>query len=1112
MNTPTNSSPLLKCLPIGLGALGLFFALLSANALPAEEFNQQRDFFEKKIRPVLVKHCYECHSHAATEPKGELLLDSRQGLLDGGESGPSVVPGDLDESLLIGALQHDTFEMPPEEKLPQTVINDFIHWIKSGAYDPRDQPADWKSSAQELWQETYHERKTWWSLQPLQTFSPPEVHHAAWPQTPLDRFILKKLEDQSLTPAPPADRPTLIRRLYFTLLGLPPSPEEVTLFTSDNSPEAYSQLIERLLNSPHFGERWARHWMDVVRYGDTYGYEWDIPAKGSWRYRDYLIRAFNEDIPFNQLTREQIAGDLLSNPRLNQIDQINESLLGTMFYQLGEKRHGDSAEFDGIHQEMLDNKIDAFSKAFQATTLSCARCHDHKLDPIAQSEYYALGGVFMSSRWVSNTLDLPQRHATQINQLKQIKQQLRPLLSHLWLNDLKQLTPDKLSQRLKPTKTKEPEENPGPQLESLPHLWNRLQTAAQQGQLKQTWNDLAQQYHQEHKTRTRHNQQNFTLIADFTSGIPEGWSIDGVGLQEPTRNGDFTLNLQGPKVIGRFLPAGFFTDTYSPRLNGAIRSPYLNQLDAPWLSFEVAGGDFSATRTVVDNAFLTERQKHLNNQQPTWKTLSAFPDMHKRKIYHELATKTSNLNFPPRVGLGGKCSEEQTQQPQSWFGITRVLAHQQPTPPTDELTRFLPLFNLNQSPPENLEQTAERFKQWMSKSITTWQSNQTDPADIKILNTLLETELISNQLPDNPNNPITHLLKQYRQHEQQLPQPWTAAGMLDFEPGYNYPLNIRGEYDQLADPVPRGYLQVLTENTGSKNPSQFQSNYSGRHELAERIASPQNPLTARVYVNRVWQWLFGIGLVATPNDFGHLGELPSHPELLDFLTLQFIEQGWSTKQLIRNILLSQTWQQSGQISPAAHEQDPDNRLLHHFPLRRLEAESLRDAMLVVSNRFDRRLYGKPLNPPRVNEDPQKRLFSGPLDGNGRRSLYTKITIMEPPRFLSTFNLPEPKIPTGKRDVTSTPAQSLTLLNDPFVKGQADYWGTRITRNSNLPTQTRLTNMFQSALGRPPTTDELKRWEQLISQLQNILPPNQPDQIWKEVAHALFNTKEFLYFR
>ena len=1086
--------------------------LLTARFCEADE-PAGREFFERNIRPVLVRHCYECHSSLVKEPKGGLLLDSRAAIRRGGESGAAAVPGNVADSLLISALQHDSLEMPPDKKLPDEVIQDFVKWIEMGAPDPRDAPPDTQALNQQLWEATYHERREWWSLQPVTEPSVPDVDHENWSDQPVDRFVLAKLEQQGLRPAGRAGPRTLIRRLTFALTGLPSTPDEIDAFLSDHGPGAWQRLVERRLDSPHFGEHWARHWMDVVRYTDTYGYEWDVPAKGAWRYRDYLIRAFNNDLPFDQLVREQIAGDLLTQPRIDAEEQINESLIGVMFYQMGEKRHGDSAMFNGIHQEMLDNKIDAFSKTFQALTVSCARCHDHKLEAISQREYYALAGLFMSSRWVTNTVDLPQRNAALLDELRALKARLRPLLAAGWRDEAGRFARDLLlattaagdgswrellDQRIE----KEPS------IDDPLFVLSKLAAAARDGSgLAETWQQLAAHYTKEAQRRVHENSARFKLVADFRQGIPAGWAIDGVGLRDLVRCGDFTVDLAGDAVVGRLLPGGLFTGALSPRLNGAVRTPYLNDFKHGHISFEYTGGGFSTHRTIVDNAFLAERQSYLDQAKPSWVLLSTLAKTDNR-VYIEFATKSSNPNFPPRVGLGGECSDEQAADPRSWFGLTRAVLHNAPHAPHDELARFSPL--LHGEAPLTLEAASQRYADWFTAAIDAWSEDRADEDDVRLINWLLDRRLLRNHHDQDPA--ISELVSSYRRIEQQIANPWTVNGMADLDPGFDYRLNVRGDYDQLGDAVPRGYLRVLCGEQAS-----FDVRGSGRRQLAEFVASSENPLTARVFVNRVWHWLFGVGIVSTTSDLGHLGELPSHPRLLDYLSSQFVAQGWSLKQLVRTIVETETWRQASQTTGLAQTVDPRNRLLHHFPLRRLEAEAIRDAMLAVSGRLDPRLYGPTVNPHRLNEDPQKRLFSGPLDGHGRRSIYTKITIMEPPRFLATFNQPKPKISTGQRDVTNTATQSLALLNDPLVSGQAECWATSLVAVPDASCTARLSRMFRQALGREPRQRELHRWNTAIADLAASHKTADCDvlssiPVWKDIAHAMFNMKEFIYIR
>ncbi|MFO0907314.1 MAG: DUF1549 domain-containing protein [Isosphaeraceae bacterium] len=424
-----------------LGLAGLFlvgFGSICAADPPATGVSRARDearrtFFEERVRPVLAAQCYSCHG--ARKQEGGLRVDWRDGLLRGGANGASVTPGQPDESLLLDAVAHTEpgMEMPKgSPRLAPEVVRDLRSWIADGAFDPRTSEPTAEESARVEWDAKLAERRRWWSLQPLASPEPPSVARADWPNGRLDRFILARLEGAGLEPSRQAEPPLLARRLAFVLTGLAPAPDDLRAFLADRSPLAYSRLVDRLLASPHFGEHWARHWMDVVRYGDTYGYEWDIPAKGAWRYRDYLVRAFNADVPFDRLVREQVAGDLLPDPRIDPAQQINESLIGPMFFQLGEKRHGDSAEFDGIHQEMLHNKIDALSKAFQGLTVGCARCHDHKLDAVSQRDYYALAGTLMSPRWITHTLDTPERNASALAELRRLKRPIRAALAATW--------------------------------------------------------------------------------------------------------------------------------------------------------------------------------------------------------------------------------------------------------------------------------------------------------------------------------------------------------------------------------------------------------------------------------------------------------------------------------------------------------------------------------------------------------------------------------------------------------------------------------------------------------------------------------------------------------
>ncbi len=1133
---------------LALAGLGV----LPVAAQDSSPDRSQLEFFENRIRPVLAKKCVVCHM--GERPQGQLRLDSRAGWERGGKSGPAIVRGEPDKSPLIHAIRHASGASPMplgSDKLDAAAIAAFEQWVRAGAVDPRDEPSA-PVAAEKSWDEIFDERSHWWSLQPVERPRIPEVDRKDWSDSAVDRFILAKLELEGLTPARRAERKILLRRASFVLTGLPPTPDEIQTLVADTAPDAYERAVDRLLKSPHFGERWARHWMDVVRYSDTYGYEWDIPAKGAWRYRDYLIRAFNEDVPFDQLAREQIAGDLLPEPRINADEQINESMIGPMFYQLGEKRHGDSLQFNGIHQEMLNNKIDAFSKAFQGMTVACARCHDHKLDAISQKDYYALAGVFMSSRWVANTADTPERNEPVLNDLSALKPKLRKAMAAWWLEEIED-APRYMTAALacvtgSPAAVEAAEGLDSvrlaawdevmldadaakePALGNPIYPWLRLHQWDAGESAAQAWAGLVEEYAEASSERTENNAREFKVIADFGKEIPDDWSVDGAGLRGGrVENGEFAVAIKGPKAIKTIMQAGLYTNALSPRLNGAVRTPYLNFTGKSFLSMEVAGGDFSAHRLVVDNAFLTERQTYLKDARPYWvklsttaeaKTNRAQTDVEEAetRIYAELATKTSNPNFPPRVRLGGECSDEEAADPRSWFGITRALLHDGKESPADELTRFRGLFEAAASADSETmdsEAAGERYRQWMRSAIEAWADDRATADDVRLINWMLARRLLPNEVDGRES--VRQLVAAYRATEERLDNPWTVNGLADLDDGNDYRLNNRGVYEDLADSVPRGYVEVLA---GVREAGDAEG--SGRLQLAERVADDGNPLTARVFANRVWHWVFGAGIVTTPDDFGHLGDQPSHPELLDYLAAEFVAQGWSTKKLVRALVMSEAFQQSNDVSARAGDVDPNNRLLHHYRPRRLDAESIRDSLLAVSGRLDQRLFGQPIDPHRANEDPEKRLYAGPLDGDGRRSVYVKMTIMEPPKFLATFNQPSPKIPTGARDVTTVPAQALALLNDPFVAQQAEVWAERLIGESHGSREERLAEMFREAFGREPAVGELARWRKAVDDFAGLyqdVPGKQPSAdvmeslpVWKDVAHAMFNAKEFLYVR
>jgi hypothetical protein len=438
------------------------------------------------------------------------------------------------------------------------------------------------------------------------------------------------------------------------------------------------------------------------------------------------------------------------------------------------------------------------------------------------------------------------------------------------------------------------------------------------------------------------------------------------------------------------------------------------------------------------------------------------------------------------------------------------VAHETPGTPADTLDAFELLYS--GAAPGSGDEVWQQVAGWLSGALQRWARGEPGSADVPVLNWLLAEELLPNRAERIAK--VAELVEQYRRAEAEIGFARSANSMdeRDIAP-VNYRLNIRGNVDDEGPEIPRGFLEVFSSELTANYPPLGELSGSGRLELAHYLADQRNPQTARVYVNRVWQWIFGTGIVTTPSDHGHLGDLPSHPELLDWLTLRFMEEGWSTKRLVKRLVLSRAFRQSGEWEPEARQHDPDNRLLHHYPTRRLEAEAIRDNLLAVSGRLDPKLHGRPINPPRVAQDSAKRLFSGPWDTHGRRSIYITMSIMEPPKFLVGFNLPDLKLPTGRRDETNVPAQALLMLNDPLVARLAEHWAEQLVGDGRTDPGERLSDMFLAALGREATSDERQRWVEAAHQLAESDGDWMADrQLWADVAHALFNTKEFIYYR
>jgi hypothetical protein len=775
---------------------------------------KQLAYFEKSIRPVLVRECYSCHATTAKKIRGGMTLDTREGIRKGGETGPAVVPGKPGNSLLLKAIKHvnKDLKMPPKKKLSDDVIAAFEKWIAMGAPDPRDGTAPLAASGPRH-EIDIDKGRMFWSFVPPKRTPPPTVKDTAWPKSDIDRFLLAQLEARGLKPVADADPCTLLRRVYFDLVGLPPRPDEVETFVKDcaGGPQAaLAKIVDKLLASGQFGERWGRHWLDVARYAESSGRSVNFAYPHAWRYRDYVIRSFNADKPYDRFILEQLAGDLL--PAKDNGEKA-ECLVATGFLAIGPKTH-DQRNRRQFLLDVADEQIDATFQSFQGLTVACARCHDHKFDPIPQQDYYALAGIFRSTETCYGTV-------------------------------------------------------------------RQLQSA------------------------------------------------------QPSP----LVNL--PRDAGVTMPLEPLT---------------------------------SERRAAIDKQIKDQREQMRN--------------------------LTGQNAFLRRI-----------------FIQDRI--------------------------------------------------------------TLLQSKLALYEADGTPRA--------------------VAMGVREGRTAFDSQLYIRGELSQPGPTVRRGFPQVLTTTQPTLAAG------SGRRELADWIASRDNPLTARVMANRVWLHLFGRGLVPTPDNFGASGQPPSHPALLDFLALKFADNGWSVKKLIRGIVLSRAYQLSSQLDDENFEADPDNVLVWRMPKRRLEAEALRDTMLALAGRLD-------LTPPKGSSVQQGgegnisfRLRAGnPAATDKHRTVYMAIIRDGLPEALTLFDFPDPSLIAGERGTTTVPAQALFMLNNPFVIGAAEEMADRLL-NSASEDSDRLARAFYLCYSRPPSATELDYAQRFLADYGRTRPRR---SAWAALCQALFASAEF----
>ncbi len=910
--------------------------------------------FEKAVRPLFAQQCISCHG--PQKQKGGLRLDESSFINKGGESGKIIIAGSPEKSLLFNAVCYtdDSLKMPPRGKLPAEHIEQLRKWIAGGASLPAAKPETASVSAAAF---SLSERQKHWCYQPLKKVAIPECTAST---SPIDAFIQQAWKQQGLKPAATVNKSTWLRRVTMDLTGLPPTPEELRAFEHDSSKEAYKKVVDQLLARPQYGERWARHWLDLMRYADTLGHEFDFDLPNAWRYRNYVIRALNDDLPYDQFVREQLAGDLLKQPRMNAKEKWNESLQGTAFLWLGE---GKQAPVD-VRQEQadrIDNQIDVIGKAFLGQTIACARCHDHKFDAIATRDYYALYGVLKSSRYQQAIIDDVANIEDPYDALSKLllRQQAFPPLPrakeevapiHLLLYPLKQ----------------------GP----------------------------AWQYAINH-----------TVVC---------------GVDSKTR-----------KPILRTIPAGSWdSGMLSNRFEGALRSTTFT-IDKPYLHMGVAGHG-GRVRLVIDgfpvirDPIYGGLRRVVNNYEPAWLTMNVNTWIGREAYLEFLDGGPADLSLTADHAPGSE----------AWMQVQQVhLSHD--AKPSAKL-----------STPQ-----LEDIKDPKWKAVL--EQKQAIEATIK---------------------PARYALS-------------TAEGS-----GSDEQVFVRGNHRLPGEKVTRGLSAVFCGTV----PLPVEAG-SGRLALAERLTNPEvNPLLVRVIVNRLWKHHFGEGLVRSVDDFGLMGETPSHPELLEYLSRQFIENGWSLKKLHRAMVLSETYRLSSQHDDAV--KDPQRRWLTHLPFRRLEAEAWRDSMLSIAGKLRSEGASEGVMPfiTSTMQGRGKPSSSGPVDGNGYRSIYLSVRRNFLPAWATAFDFPTPFTAIGKRSLSNTPAQGLTLMNDPLVLVLAEAWGEQILKK-HMTTPERLALMYQQAFCRTPTSEELQTMQSFLGQH----PTKNDKKAWTDIAHALFCSKEFI---
>jgi len=931
-------------------ALGRFAALLvlSVSSVAAQSITPA-DFFESKVRPVLANNCFVCHNGKLKT--GGLDLSTAAGFAQGATSGPLISKDQPEMSRLIQVLRYQgAVKMPPMGKLPDAQIADIEAWVKLGA--------TWSETAAPVVAAGRFsaEQRAFWAFQPVKDPPVPAVKNGAWPKSPIDNFILAKLEEKGITPAPPADKLTLLRRATFDLTGLPPTPKEIDDFLSDRTPDAFAKIVDRLLASPRYGERWGRHWLDVARYADSTGADEDIRYPYAWRYRDYVIDAFNRDLPYNQFVAEQLAGDLLPAEKPGEVNQ--RGIVATGFLAIGLKLLAEQDKPKMVY-DMVDEQLDTTTRAFLGLTVACARCHDHKFDPIPTKDYYSLASIFASTKSLSKVEgtvsqiyfaplvpgDVYARYEQHQDKIKDQDRQIDQVITAEATSYAARLAP---------------------------HLGDYMMAA----------------FDYERRPAAMEN----VCIAAFAAQR----KLDGVVLE---------------RWIGYLAPSG------------DVR-PHLDR----WLHAVTQG-----------NAAVREAAYQYQNDFE--KALAGW----KIKL-DEWAAKVREA-----AGAGKPIPEE----PEFEAGHDRFFAEvalEKPGP-----------FTLPQTAEDEIFSPASRAQ-------------------------LLQLRASRDEL--KKTSP---------------PEPPMACGVAEGVSVEQHVL-IRGTAGNPGDLVPKQFLQIIAGE--HQTPI---TKGSGRLELASWLTDPKHPLTARVMVNRIWQYHFGEGLVRTPNNFGKLGERPTHPELLDYLAARFVEGGWSVKKMHRLLMLSSAYQMDSRITKEQIEGDPGNHLFSRFNRRRLDVEEIRDGLLAIDGSLDLTMGGTLQSGFGTDgENSADRLSINPSTSK-RRTVYLPLRRSNLPSILNLFDFGDATTPSEGRASTNVAPQALFMMNSKFIADRSRELARKLA-TADADDRRRITDAYFWLLDRKPSAEEIQDLlDYMHGFVKKAAQASEPNwNAWESLCRILISSNEFIY--